>query len=123
MTKLSDNFSREEFKCNCGECGYDTVDSQLVSVLQGLREAYNAPITITSGNRCPAYNRKVGGKPKTGKSMGSQHMYGRAADIVVKGISPHEVYEYLNWKYPNELGLGCYESFVHVDTRSTKARW
>ena len=117
MTKLSNNFSRKEFKCNCGECDYDTVDAELVAVLQELREAYQAPITITSGNRCPTYNRKVGGSDK------SYHIRGRAADIVVSGISPDEVSQYLNWKYPDQYGLGSYDDFTHIDTRTKKARW
>ena len=121
--KLSNNFSREEFKCNCGECEYDTVDSKLVEVLQDIRDKYAASVTVTSGNRCPEYNRKVGGKPKTSESMGSQHMRGRAADIQVKGISPHEIAQYLNWKYPEELGIGDYKLFTHVDTRNLKGRW
>ena len=122
--KLSKNFTREEFKCKCGQCGYDTVDAKLIEVLQDVREKYAASVTVTSGNRCPEYNKEVGGKPKTDESMGSQHMYGRAADIVVKGISPREIAEYLRWKYPDELGIGDYNTFTHVDTRSTyKARW
>lgn len=117
MTKLSDNFSRKEFKCNCGECDYDTVDAELVAVLQDLREAYNAPITVTSGNRCVSYNKKVGGGSK------SYHIRGRAADIIVEGISPDEIYQYLNWKYPDQYGMGRYDDFTHIDTRNNKARW
>jgi len=115
--KLSDNFSREEFKCNCGKCDYDTVDSKLVEVLQDVREKYNASVTVTSGNRCPAYNKEVGGV-KT-----SQHVKGRAADIQVSGIEPYEIAQYLDWKYPEGLGIGDYETFTHVDTRNDKARW
>jgi len=124
MTKLSENFSRSEFKCNCGECSYDTVDSELVRVLQDVRDKYACGVTITSGNRCPEYNKEVGGAQKTDESMGSQHMYGRAADIQVSGISPHEIAEYLNWKYPDKFGIGDYKTFTHIDTRSgNKARW
>lgn len=121
--KLSNNFSRKEFKCKCGQCDYDTVDSKLVEVLQDVREKYAASVTITSGNRCPEYNKEVGGKPKTDVSMGSQHMYGRAADIVVKGIAPYEIAQYLNWKYPEDFGIGDYSTFTHIDTRGSKARW
>ena len=44
-------------------------------VLDPLREAWGAPIIVTSGYRCPKLNKAVGGA-KT-----SQHMYGQAADI------------------------------------------
>lgn len=45
------------------------------NVLDPLREAYGKPIIVTSGYRCPALNRAVGG------ASTSQHMTGQAADI------------------------------------------
>lgn len=45
-------------------------------VLDPLREAYGKPIRVTSGYRCPQLNDAVGGSPT------SDHMAGRAADIV-----------------------------------------
>ena len=44
-------------------------------ILDPLREAWGAPIIVTSGYRCPKLNKAVGGA-KT-----SQHMKGQAADI------------------------------------------
>lgn len=115
--KLSANLSRHEFKCKCGNCDYDTVDKELVDVIQDVREHFNQPVTITSGNRCPTHNASVGGA-KT-----SYHVRGRAADIQVKNISPSEVQEYLDNKYPDKYGLGRYENFTHIDTRTNKGRW
>lgn len=46
------------------------------NVLDPLREAYGKPIRVTSGYRCQALNKAVGG------SKTSDHMTGRAADIV-----------------------------------------
>ena len=53
---------------------------------------------------------------------------GRAADIVVKGMSPlavHTTIELLIEKGDMlQGGLGLYEiRFVHYDIRGTKARW
>ena len=45
-------------------------------MLEPLREAWGAPIVVTSGYRCPALNALVGG------AAGSQHVLGRAVDIV-----------------------------------------
>lgn len=117
MTKLSNNFSRSEFKCKCGKCDYDTVDAELVTILQEAREYFNTPITITSANRCPTYNRKVGGASK------SQHVKGRAADITVAGYTPQEVQDYFKDRYSDKYGIGCYEDFTHFDSRTGKARW
>lgn len=44
-------------------------------VLDPLRKAWGKPIRVTSGYRCAALNKAIGG------ASGSQHMKGQAADI------------------------------------------
>ena len=46
-----------------------------IECLDDIRQRYGSPIIITSGYRCPALNKAVGGKPN------SQHVKGQAADI------------------------------------------
>ena len=53
-------------------------------LLQPIRDGLG-PVHVTSGYRCPALNKAIGG------SASSAHSYGRAADIVVTGYSPHAV--------------------------------
>ena len=116
MTKLSEHFSREEFACQCG-CGQDTVDYELIRVLEALR-SHTGPIHISSGNRCPSHNSACGGALK------SFHVISKAADIIVKGNTPAETYHFLNERYPDRFGLGLYSGWVHIDVRSgPKARW
>ena len=50
------------------------------NVLEPARVAFGAPIYITSGYRCAALNKAVGGKPT------SQHLRGEAADLQVRGV-------------------------------------
>ena len=109
-------FKREEFACKCG-CGQDTVDYELIEVLDRLREWAGAPVTVTSGNRCPEHNKKIGG------ASTSQHTRGRAADIVVKGKEPFQVYRRLEEWYPYQYGIGHYDGWVHIVTRVGRARW
>ena len=45
------------------------------NILDPLRAAWGAPIIVTSGYRCPALNKAVGG------ASSSQHTLGEAADI------------------------------------------
>ncbi len=47
------------------------------NILDPLREQYGKPIIVSSGYRCPALNKALGG------SKTSQHMLGLAADITV----------------------------------------
>lgn len=117
MGDLSLNFSRHEFACN-DKCGRDTVDFETLQVLEDVREHFNQPVTITSGYRCEARNRAVGG------ASDSQHVRGRACDIKVAGVKPADVYDYLDKKYSGKYGFGKYSTFTHVDTRSNgPARW
>jgi uncharacterized protein YcbK (DUF882 family) len=114
MDQLHKYFSREEFACQCG-CGYDTVDVVLLEALVAVREHFGSPVRVTSGCRCGAHNKAVGGAEK------SQHKKGRAADIQVSGVSPMKVAD-----YAESLGMsvGRYDSFTHIDSRTyPRALW
>ena len=115
MGDISKNFNRREFKCSC--CNFQTVDIELIMVLETVRAKFKSPITITSGCRCESYNEKIGG------SYGSKHKQGIAADIVIKGVDPSDVYRYLNKVYNSRFGMGKYKTFTHIDVRVNKARW
>ncbi len=114
--KLSNNFKVKEFACTDGSDPI-FIDSNLVNVLQKVRTHFGKAVTITSAYRTPGRNKAVGGQTY------SQHLYGRAADIKVKGVSPKKVASYVETIMPKSGGIGIYNSFVHVDVRSTKARW
>jgi len=116
MGDLSKNFSRHEFSCSCG-CGFDTVDAELLDVLQSVRDHFGKPVKINSACRCDIHNLNVGG------TSNSQHRLGRAADIDVSDISPTQVQAYLIAKYPYTFGIGVYDNFTHIDTRTQRARW
>jgi uncharacterized protein YcbK (DUF882 family) len=107
-------FKRSEFACKCG-CGFDTVDYELVKMLEYIREHFDRKLRINSCCRCTSHNLAVGGR------SGSQHLRGRAADIVVDGIVPTLVAELAEQMEVG--GLGEYNTFTHIDTRAGKARW
>ncbi|EAW5910815.1 serine/threonine protein kinase [Salmonella enterica] len=113
---ISKYFKRKEFSCRCG-CGQDTVDAELLAILEDVREHFGKPVIINSANRCPTHNKRVGG------ASNSTHLRSIASDIVVKGVSPSAVYDYLDSKYPSKYGIGKYNSFTHIDVRGYRARW
>lgn len=55
----------------------DNLIALVAAVLDPLREKYGKAIHVSSGYRCPAVNKAIGG------SLTSQHMNGEAADIYV----------------------------------------
>jgi uncharacterized protein YcbK (DUF882 family) len=109
-------FTRAEFACKCG-CGFNTIDYTLLQVLKEVRDHFGLPLVITSGCRCFDHNRSVGG------SDNSQHLLGRASDFKIVGISPEDILDYINSRWPNEFGVGIYHSWIHIDSRDAVARW
>ena len=78
---------------------------------------------IAGGQRCEQWNKERGG------ANGSQHKYGRAADIFGKcdGVADSEIRDYLEeialkMNVSGGVGYGA-RYIVHVDVRGTKARW
>lgn len=118
MGDLTKNFSRSEFACRCG-CGFADVDPELVKGLQALRDLCSKPITITSGCRCKAHNKRVGGVSK------SQHLLGKAADIFIPRLTPRKMAELAEQIPQFQRGaIITYvkNGFIHVDVRGKRYR-
>jgi len=107
MTKLSKNFTDSEFVCPC--CNGGIVSETLIAKLQELRDLINKPIIVTSGYRCPAYNKSIGGYSH------SPHLIGEAADIKIKGLSPITIAS-IAQRIPY-IRIGIYPAHVHIDIR------
>ena len=109
-TNLSEAFRVREFACHDGS-DVIYIDTELITLLQRIRNWAGAPIKVTSGYRTVAWNRKIGG------SSTSYHTKGRAADIVVEGKSINKVAA-----FAEAIGAGGVErnedtNYVHIDTR------
>ena len=122
-TLLSRSFRAKEFACKDGTDPL-FVDSELVQVLQAIRDHFGAPVVITSGYRTAAHNAAVGG------AAFGQHCYGRAADIRVKEVAVDTLADYAETLLPGTGGIGRYPEkkgracgWVHLDVRAAKARW
>lgn len=114
--KLSENFVVSEFACKDGSDKV-LIDTELVEVLQKIRDHFDKPIIITSAYRNAAYNRKIGGVSN------SQHCKGTAADICISTVEHAEIAKYAEYIMPNKGGIGLYSNFVHIDVRANRSRW
>lgn len=121
---MTEHFSREEFRSKDGAFFPKHAQENLqilAEQLEVLREHFQKPITINSGYRSPEHNAKIGG------TENSQHLLGKAADIVIDGISPDEVADAIEFliegKMMKQGGLGRYVDFTHYDIRGKKSRW
>lgn len=107
------HFTPAEMACKC--CGRVKADEIFMDRLERLREAYAAPLEVTSGYRCPAHNAAVSSTGADGP-----HTTGKAADLRVSGGKAFHVVTSALFLGFNGIGLaqkGQHESrFVHVDT-------
>ena len=122
--KLTENFSKSEFECNCGCDMPEDVFlniQKLANQLQAIRDFVKVGFSPTNAYRCPEHNAKVGGAKR------SQHLLGKAADLQIKGYTPDEVADIIERLIGEgnilQGGLGRYNSFTHYDIRKTEARW
>ena len=96
------------------------IDSELVEILQKIRNHFGKPVNITSGFRTASKNAMIKNAAKF-----SQHLYGKAADIWIAGVSVDTLAAYVETLLPGKGGIGRYhaDGFVHVDVREVKSRW
>ena len=84
--------------------------------LQPIRDKLKKPMIITSGYRCPALNKAVGGVSN------SQHMKGQAADFQVPGMSIKDIISFvINSGVPFDQ-LIDERTWVHISYRKGNNR-
>ena len=122
--KLTKNFNKSEFESKDGSSMPKEVFYNIQKVanqLQFLRDYLGKSIRVNSAYRSPRHNASIGGVKN------SQHVLGKASDIVVSGLTTTEVYNIIEELIDKgdmlQGGLGLYNSFVHYDIRGGKARW
>ena len=125
--RLTDNFNLDEFERANRKVPPGLLPNiqRLAENLQRLRERLGRPIRIHSGYRTPDTN--------TGAKK-SQHLLGKAADVMVGGMRPEEVHavilDMIKEGTMDPGGVGLYRDgvgrrvgFVHYDIRGRNARW
>lgn len=98
--QLRPHFNSSEFMCKCG-CRKILIDDRLLDMLETLYTKCNAKsITITSGYRCPSYDKRIGG-------FVGKHAQGMAADIKIKGQNG-------NWLSTKAISCIAQDEFAKV---------
>ena len=120
MSYIAEYILHSEYRCTCCENYPPDFDIDDIAVpyellfdsFKAIREAWDKPIRITSGYRCPMHNAMVGGR------VLSVHQFGLALDLDLDNID--EVYELdaLIEDVAPDLRRGRYTdlgSFIHID--------
>ncbi len=104
-------FRKPEFRCPCPRCGGFPAEPEetLVRLADRVRGYFGKPVIISSGVRCAAHNREVGGV------AGSRHVSGKAMDFCVSGFSAGAVLDYVGKLSEVHYAYAIDESFVHMD--------
>ncbi|HOA00612.1 GH25 family lysozyme [Ruminococcus sp.] len=117
-TQLSPHFNAKEFRCKCGKEHEFMISNELIEKLEKLYAALNcSKIIVTSGFRCSAHDKTVGG------SGTGQHTLGNAADICCYGQDGQPISSKVVCCKAQDIGFrgianitAAYQ-YTHVDVR------
>lgn len=102
----------KEFGCKCGGryCnGYPAqMQEQVVRICDEARRHFGRPGHIVSGLRCQEWNRIQGGVAN------SQHMYGKAVDLRIDGVTADQLLAFIQTQ-PHRYAYKINGTNVHVD--------
>lgn len=119
LTQLSTHFIVSEFRCKCGKQHDTLISDELIAKLEQLYVALDcSKIIVTSGYRCAAHDKAVGG---SGSGM---HTKGMAADICCYGQDGKPISSKLVCCKAQDLGFGGIANintsyqYTHVDVRT-----
>lgn len=107
------------YLCRCHLTGQMIpMSRRTLALLDEIQDHFNgAPVRILSGYRSPANNRLLRRKDRKNVGKNSYHMYGRALDIYIEGVSAKTLRNYA--KSLKAGGVGYYPfsktPFVHID--------
>lgn len=119
--KLSQYFTLEEMefsntaieKCINNKANDEIIEnlkSMCVNLLENIRNELKCSIRISSGYRCPALNKAVGGREN------SKHTKGQAVDIYVDTMSALELFHYIK----RNKEKFDYDQLIYERTRNKK---
>lgn len=122
-TQLTPHFNVQEFRCKCGRNHDTLLSEELVNKLEEIYAKLNcSKIIISSGYRCIAHDKAVGG------SGGGYHTKGMAADYCCYDQKGNIISTKIVSCVAQDLGLGGIANinqsytYIHSDVR-TGGRW
>ena len=109
-------WTRDEFKCRCGEhhapyCNGFPVepDQTLVELADDVRAHFGRPAIRSSGIRCKQHNADSGGV------YNSRHLLGKALDFCIQGKTSREVLAYVQSLPKVRYAYAIDSSNIHMD--------
>ena len=121
---MKSNFSKKEAACRNGipyPPAWEYKLKKLFQTLEIIRALTGRSMKLNSVYRTKEYNKKING------AKNSQHVKGLAADFVLEGMTPFQLFPILD-RFQRlgvipKGGLHAYKTFTHIDIRGRIARW
>lgn len=118
--KLSEHFFADELRCRCG-CGRLVLHPGFLDKLQAVRHELALPMHPTSGCRCDAYNRAIGGHERSlhvcDKPMHPGQQGTLGGDFAaVDGAYRQKLFA-IATKHGLSIGWNAKRGFLHIDWR------
>ena len=119
--QISKNFNSISDNMQCPCCNAFVYKEHFINRVQILRDLVGVPFSLTKKGggfyRCSIYNESIGG------AKNSQHLLGNAMDVLTHGWSGDVKWEFIREATALKLSLGLYNSFFHIDYRSSPVMW
>lgn len=105
-------FRPDEFRCRCA-CNSIAIETEFMDRLWDLRVAFDRPMVVSSGYRCPSRNQLV-----SSTGPGGPHTTGSAADIAIFGPDAFDLTRLAFLHGFTGIGIAQRGAtrFVHLDT-------
>jgi hypothetical protein len=118
-------FTRDEFKCQCGSCnyGYEDMDETFLSMLFTARKTSRVPFNLTSTVRCPLH--KLARSNPTSSHNADRYASRKSKAVDIAAITSNDVYEIMEALKKagfTRLGWNMDKKFIHVDSDSAKVQ-
>lgn len=94
---LYPNFTAEEMACK--HCKAEGIRSEIMDILQSIRNEIAQPIFVSSGYRCPQHPVEIT-KDKPG-----EHTHGMAVDIICHGVRALDIMKLAQQKDIRRIGI------------------
>lgn len=124
MTISTKNFHPDtdrKLLCTCGNPGCDrrSVNQETLDALQLVRDDYGAPMTVTSGGRCPLHPSQA----RKADPRGGDHPRGDGVDVAVSSRQEYDKLAVLAGRHGfNAIGDGLAQGFIHLGRRPQNGR-
>ena len=121
---FSPHFSTGEFSCHCQNpsCVTQRISADTVAKLNQCREELGAPIKITSGFRCQAYQDALTASGYQTSHGTSRHVSPNDA-VDIAPLDSALMHGLLAIVKNHFTGIGVATSFIHCDLRSEPKNW